>query len=136
MPAITAVHSHPRYELILRICADDHADVVRIEARLDDRRDPADPDRAAPIRSGSTRCWRPTSDSAASTATRGSGTYKGRPMLFAQNGPWALALASDPAPRRQSVGYVGTSDGWQDFAANGRMTWTSTPARKPATWPA
>ncbi len=45
-------------------------------------------------------------------------------MLFAQNGPWALALASDPVPLRQGVGYVGASDGWQDFAANGRMTWT------------
>ena len=51
VPAITAVHRHPRYELTLRICADDHADVVRIEARLEDRRDPADPERAAhPLR--------------------------------------------------------------------------------------
>ena len=42
-------------------------------------------------------------------------------MLFAQNGPWALALASDPGPLRQGVGYVGASGGWQDFAANGRI---------------
>jgi glucoamylase len=123
VPAITAVHRHPRYELTLRICADDHADVIRIEARLDDRRDPTDPARAAhPLRlypllaphlgfgGVHGRAWL--------------GTYKGRSMLFAQNGPWALALASDPAPTRQSVGYVGTSDGWQDFAANGRMAWT------------
>jgi glucoamylase len=52
------------------------------------------------------------------------GAHKGRPMLFARNGPWSLAMASDPPPLRQAVGYVGTSDGWQDFAANGRMTWT------------
>jgi glucoamylase len=45
-------------------------------------------------------------------------------MLFAQNGGAALALASDPGPVRQSVGYVGASDGWQDFATNGRMAWT------------
>lgn len=123
MPAITAVHSHPRYRLTLRICADDHADVVRIEARLEDRRDPADPGRAAhPLRlypllaphlgfgGVHGRAW--------------TGTVKGQPMLFARNGPWALALAADPAPLRQAVGYVGTSDGWQDFATNGRMTWT------------
>jgi len=124
VPAITAVHRHPRYALTLRICADDHADVVRIEARLEDRRDPADPERSAhPLRlypllaphlglSGlHGRAW--------------AGTYKGQAMLFAVNGPWALALASDPAPARQSVGYVGTSDGWQDFANHGRMTWTN-----------
>ena len=123
VPAMTAVHSHPRYRLTLRICADDHADVVRIEARLDDRRGSADPERAAhPLRlypllaphlgfgGVHDRVW--------------VGTYKGRAMLFAQNDPWALALASDPNPLRQSVGYVGTSDGWQDFAGNGRMTWT------------
>jgi glucoamylase len=122
VPAITAVHSHPRYRLTLRICADDHADVVRIEARLEDRRDPADPGQAAhPLRlypllaphlgfgGVHGRAW--------------AGTHKGQAMLFAQNGPWSLALASDPAPVRQSVGYVGTSDGWQDFATNGRMTW-------------
>ena len=122
VPAITAVHDHARYRLTLRICADDHADVVRIEARLEDKRDPADADRAThPLRlypllaphlglSGvHSKAW--------------AGEYKGRSMLFAQRGQWALAFASDPGPTRQSVGYVGTSDGWQDFAANGRMTW-------------
>jgi glucoamylase len=122
VPAVTAVHDHPRYRLTLRICADDHADVVRIETRLEDKRDPADPDRDAhPLRlypllaphlglSGvHNRAW--------------VGDYKGRTMLFAQNGQWSLALASDPGPSRQSVGYVGASDGWQDFAANGRMAW-------------
>ena len=45
-------------------------------------------------------------------------------MLFARNGAAALALASDPGPVRQSVGYVGMSDGWQDFATHGRMAWS------------
>ena len=122
IPAVVAVHRHPRYELRLRICADDHADVVRIEAHLRDLR-PEGPARDAnPLRlypllaphlgfSGTNnRAW--------------TGEYKGRPMVFAEDAPYALALASDPPPRRQSVGYVGRSDGWQDFAANGRMTWT------------
>lgn len=124
-PAVTAVHRHARYELTLRFVADDHADVVRIEARLADLRATGDPERAAhPLRlypllaphlgfSGlHGRAW--------------TGVNKGRPVLFAQNGPSALALASEPAPSRQSVGFVGASDGWQDFAANGRMTWTYT----------
>ncbi len=97
VPAITAVHSHPRYELTLRICADDHADVVRIEARLEDRRDPADPERVAhPL-----RLYPLLAPHLGFSGLHGhawTGTYKGRPMLFAQNGPWALALASDPAP--------------------------------------
>ena len=35
-----------------------------------------------------------------------------------------LCLLSSAAPSRTSAGYVGASDGWQDFARNGRMTWT------------
>ncbi len=123
IPAVIATHRHPRYTFTLRICADDHADVIHVEARLDDPRDLADPDRAAhPLRlypllaphlgfSGlHNRAW--------------TGMYKGRAMLFARTDASCLALASDPGPARQGVGYVGTSDGWQDFAANGRMTWT------------
>jgi glucoamylase len=123
VPAVVAVHRHPRYELTLRICADDHADVVRIETRLVDRRAPDDPARTAhPLRlyplvaphlgfSGThNRAW--------------TGSYKGRPVLFAANDPYALVLAAEPAPSRLSVGYVGASDGWQDFARHGRMVWT------------
>lgn len=129
IPAVVAVHRHPRYVLTLRICADDHADVVRIEAVLEDMRDASDPGRTShPLRlypllaphlgfSGlHNRAW--------------AGMYKAHPMVFAHNGPSALALACDPAPTRQSVGYVGTSDGWQDFATNGRMAWTYTSTEK------
>jgi len=125
VPAITVVHRHPRYELALRICTDDHADVVRIEARLEDHRDPADPERLThPLRLYPLLA--PHLGFGGLHGHAWAGTYKGRQMLFAENGPWALALASDPSPIRQSVGYVGSSDGWQDFAANGRMTWTYT----------
>ena len=49
-------------------------------------------------------------------------------MLCAEQGPFGAALAAvDERQRdaiaRASAGYVGTSDGWQDFARNGRMTW-------------
>ncbi len=123
IPAVIAEHRHPRYALTLRICADDHADVVRIEAKLEDTRDPSDPALAAhPLRlypllaphlgfSGlGNRAW--------------AGQYRARPVLYAEHETSTLVLASNPDPRRVSVGYVGTSDGWQDFAANGRMAWT------------
>lgn len=34
-----------------------------------------------------------------------------------------LCLIADEGYARASAGYVGASDGWQDFNANGRMTW-------------
>jgi glucoamylase len=36
----------------------------------------------------------------------------------------ALHLVADCGFTRTSAGYVGVSDGWQDFARNGRMTWS------------
>lgn len=36
----------------------------------------------------------------------------------------ALHLAADCGFSRASAGYVGSSDGWQDFAHHGRMDWT------------
>ena len=123
VPAIVTTHRHPRYTLTLRICADDHADVVHVEARLDDPRDPTDPDRLAhPLRLYPLLA--PHLGFSGLHNSAWTGTYKGRPMLFARDGAAALALASEPSPARQSVGYVGASDGWQDFAANGRMAWT------------
>lgn len=44
------------------------------------------------------------------------GGYKGLPMLFAEGGGTALALASSVPWRARSVGFVGMSDGWQDLS--------------------
>jgi glucoamylase len=44
--------------------------------------------------------------------------------LSAQNGGIALCLRADAGFSRTSAGYVGFSDGWQDFSKNGAMTWT------------
>jgi glucoamylase len=43
--------------------------------------------------------------------------------LSAWGGPAALCLISDRGFARTSAGYVGASDGWQDFFRNGKMTW-------------
>ena len=44
--------------------------------------------------------------------------------LLAHRSGAAVCLAADGGFFRTSAGYVGFSDGWQDFALNGRMTWT------------
>lgn len=49
--------------------------------------------------------------------------------LMAENADAALSLGADCGFSRTSAGYVGVSDGWQDFARNGAMTWTYPEAR-------
>jgi len=44
--------------------------------------------------------------------------------LFAQSDGRNLWLLADAGFRRASAGYVGYSDGWQDFARNGTMTYS------------
>ncbi len=51
------------------------------------------------------------------------GEYKGTPMLFAERQGITLALACSTGWTGRSVGFVGTSDGWQDLAQHKRMTW-------------
>jgi glucoamylase len=51
------------------------------------------------------------------------GEHRGVPMLFAQRGGRALALASMTSWVKGSVGYVGVSDGWQDLVQHNRLTW-------------
>ena len=51
------------------------------------------------------------------------GEYKGVPMLFAERDGIALALASSAPWLKRSVGFAGTSDGWQDLRQHGRMEW-------------
>lgn len=46
------------------------------------------------------------------------------PDLTAERGPAALCIGTDGGFARASAGYVGVSDGWQDFHHNGEMRWT------------
>jgi glucoamylase len=52
-----------------------------------------------------------------------SGDYKGTAMLFAQQDNVALALSSTAGWLNRSVGFVGTSDGWQDLMRHKQMAW-------------
>ena len=51
------------------------------------------------------------------------GDYKGASMFFAEHAGVTLALASSAPWGRMSVGFVGTSDGWQDLAQHFQMEW-------------
>jgi glucoamylase len=46
------------------------------------------------------------------------GDYKGMPMLFAQGGPSALALACSAPWEKRSAFFVGPSDGWHQLWAS------------------
>lgn len=117
VPLPTVVHRHPRFTLTLRLCPDPARDALLIDLELE-----ASPDLRvyvllAPHIGGTG--WR---NQAAAT------THQGRGVLWARQGPFGLALAGatpegGDALGAASAGYVGVSDGWQDFAANGRMTW-------------
>jgi glucoamylase len=56
------------------------------------------------------------------------GEFEGTPLLFAQRNDCTLALACSALWTKRSVGYVGSSDGWQDLKAHHQMTWEYTRA--------
>lgn len=117
IPAVEIVHQHPRFSLRLRIAPDAERDVLLLEVSLDGDAGLRPYALLAPHLSGS-----------GNDNTALAGRYRGRGILWADQGPFALALAAvDERQRdawgRLSAGYVGTSDGWQDFSRNGVMTW-------------
>jgi glucoamylase len=118
VPAIEVEHRHRRYRLRLRIAPDARRDVLAVEAALDGEPGLHLYALLAPHLGGT------GNDNRAMVAR-----HRGRTILWAEQGPFALALAAADerqrdAIRRGSAGYVGTSDGWQDFAQHGAMTWT------------
>ena len=56
------------------------------------------------------------------------GEFEGTPLLFAQRNGNALALACSAPWKKRSVGYAGSSDGWQDLKAHKQVTWEYTRA--------
>jgi glucoamylase len=118
VPAFEITHRHDRYRLRLRVSPDPRREVLAIEFHLD-----GDPD------------LRPYVLVAPHLGATGHGNraaverYAGRRALAATQGPFALALVAVDEHQRDglgaaSAGYVGSSDGWQDFARNGALTWT------------
>src|ERR1700730_1638149 len=116
-PAVEIVHEHERYTLRLRITPDPRRDVLAIECRLDGEPELGLYVLLAPHLGA-------TGYDNVATIER----YGGRRVLWAEQGPFGMALAAADEHQadafgRASAGYVGTSDGWQDFAKNGAMSW-------------
>lgn len=118
VPAFEIVHKHDRYRFRLRISPDPRREVLAVEFHLD-----AGPGLIAYVLL------------APHLGATGHGNravverHAGRRVLAATQGPFALALAVVDQHQRDglgaaSVGYVGKSDGWQDFKQNGALTWT------------
>ena len=117
VPAVCIIHRHERFELALRIVPCAQRDALLVEVVLTG--DPGLRPYAllAPHLGGT------GSNNRAEVAQHG-----GRKVLWAEQGPFGLALcAVDEQQRdcwmRASAGYVGMSDGWQDFDRNATMTW-------------
>jgi glucoamylase len=119
VPAVEIVHEHERYTLRLRIAPSIRRDVLAIECRL-----------------GGDPKLRPYALLAPHLGATGYANraavvlYHRRRILWAEQGPFGTALAAvDERQRdaigRASAGYVGSSDGWQDFLHNGRMAASS-----------
>ena len=116
-PAVRIVHHHERFELTLRVTPSEHRDVLLVEVSLSGDATLRPYALLAPHLGGTG-----LNNRAEVVA------HRGRKMLWAEQGPFGLALAAVDAQQqdawgRASAGWVGTSDGWQDFAHNGALTW-------------
>lgn len=117
-PAFEIIHRHERYQFRLRVSPDPRRDVLAIEFHLDGDADLRPYVLVAPHLGATGRGNRAAVEKQA-----------GRNVLVATQGPFGLALAVTDALQSDglgqcSAGYVGYSDGWQDFAHHGAMTWT------------
>ena len=117
VPAVEIVHTHPRFSFRLRVCPSQRRDVLLLQIELTGDSGLRPYALLSPRLGGDTE-----SDGA------WAGTYNGRKVLWAEQGPFGLALsAADAAGAdawgRCSAGSLEASDGWQDFHQNGRMTW-------------
>ncbi|MCC6715849.1 MAG: glycosyl hydrolase [Gammaproteobacteria bacterium] len=120
IPAVRIVHRHPRFTLVLRIVGDPLRDALLLEVDLQ-----------------GDAALRPYALLAPHLGGTGHGNiaevacHGGRRVLRAgqsDGGRYWLALAAVDAAQRDAwgragAGYVGASDGWQDFDRNGAMHW-------------
>jgi glucoamylase len=117
IPAVEIFHQHPRFNLRLRIAPDSQRDVLLLEVTLEGDEGMRPYAMLAPHLGG-------TGNDNTARVDR----YRGRKILWADQGPFSLALAAVDESQRDawgitSAGYVGSSDGWHDFTANGALTW-------------
>jgi glucoamylase len=117
-PAFEIIHPDDRYCLRLRVSPDPRRDVLAIEVTLESRT----PEMRVYV------LLAPHLGASGSDNLAGVAWHNGRSVLWADRASFSLALTAVDedqrgAVRRASAGYVGYSDGWQDFARHGAMTW-------------
>jgi glucoamylase len=117
-PAVEVVHTHERFQLTLRVTPNPDIDVLAIQLSLTGDASLKPYVLLAP-HLGATGY-----DNVAEV-----GEFGGRRVLAAEQGPFGVALAAVDGTQQDafgmaSVGYVGHSDGWQDFHSNGALTWS------------
>lgn len=114
-PAIR--HRHERFTFTLQVCADPSRDVLLLDFVLEGD---------AALRPYLLCATRLGADATQNRAWVDD--WAGRAVLWAEQGPFGLALACRDVGGRSalgpcSVGEVGVSDLWQDFHRHGRMRW-------------
>ena len=117
VPAVTIVHTHERFTFTLQVCPSRGRDVLLVRIRLDGD---------ASLRPYALLACRLGGDAENNEAWVAA--HAGRTVLWAEQGPFGLALAAADARgadawHRCSAGCMEESDGWQDFHRHGRMTW-------------
>ncbi len=118
VPAVEIVHRHARFTFTLRICPSQRRDVLLIDCRLEGD---------ASLRPYALLAARLGGDAENNMAEVG--RHNGRSVLWAEQGPFGLALMAAAGEEaadawgRCSVGCLEASDGWQDFHRHGRMRW-------------
>ncbi len=117
VPAITIMHTHPRFTFIQRLVAEPNRDVLLLEIDITGDEALKPYVQLVPHLGGTGK------NNVAQV-----GEFHGRRVLWANQGPFGLALAAVDAKQQDafgtsSTGYCGYSDGWQDFNKNGAMRW-------------
>ncbi|TAM11147.1 MAG: glucan 1,4-alpha-glucosidase [Nevskiaceae bacterium] len=107
IPLANIVHRHDRYQLDLEILSDPMRDAVLVHYELHGE---------------GLRLYVLLAPHLGSSGHHND-AWVAPQALMAANGPQALALMADGGIARGSAGYVGSSDGWQDFRCHGAMTW-------------
>lgn len=114
-PVVNLIHHHPRFTLTIGVCPDPRRDVLMIDINLQGDE--------------SLRPYVLLSPRLGTSPDQNEGWHNfhhGKFVLWARQGPFALALATrddqgNDSLTRCSIGYVGENDGWQDFNRNGCM---------------
>ena len=117
VPAAEIRHEHPLYALQLRVTPDPLREVLLIECTLEGEE--------------ALRLYMLLAPHLGATGygnVAAAEHRRGRRVLWAEQGPFGLAVATADEDQgdafgRISAGYVGASDGWQDFSRHGAMTW-------------